>query len=288
MNWKLKCLAFHILNYVPFSRRLHAWFQRHLTGRYFQKLNPTILATYNYHVDSFRTLSADACALEFGAGRNLLTPLLLSAAGAKRVYAFDLEPLASTEQVNDIIVQLSAMVPGSWPAIASLDDLGRLYRIEYRAPGDARATGLPDRSVDFVYSTATLEHIPAEDIAAILRECKRIATPRALFSFIIDYHDHHGTADPSIGRFHFYRYADAAWRKFNPPNYFQNRLRHGDHQRIFDQVGLQTVKVRRLVAPWAEDEFSRTRVHPDFSRYSREDLITSNGHFLLRTAEDAR
>ncbi len=284
MNWKLKCLAFHVLNRVPFSRQLHIAFQRHLTGRYFQKLSPTTLATYNYHVDNFRKLPPDACALEFGAGRNLLTPLLLSAAGAKCVYAFDLERLATAEQVNDIITQLRTMVPGSWPSIALLDDLGPPYRIEYRAPGDARATGLPDRSIDFIYSTSTLEHIPEESINAILMECTRIATSQALFSFIVDYHDHYGTADPAIGRFHFYRHTDTEWRKFNPPNHYQNRLRHSDHERIFEQIGLQTVAAKRLIPPWAEDELAHTRIHPVFSRYTREDMLTSNGHFLLRTA----
>lgn len=44
-------------------------------------------------------------------------------------------------------------------------------------PRDARQTGLPASHFDFVFRTATLEHIPAEDIPAIFRECARLHHP---------------------------------------------------------------------------------------------------------------
>ena len=39
---------------------------------------------------------------------------------------------------------------------------------------DARATGLPAGSVDFVTSTSTLEHIPEDDLVPLLAECRRL------------------------------------------------------------------------------------------------------------------
>ena len=74
-------------------------------------------------------------ALEFGSGSNLLTPLLLSAPGATEVLAYDVERLASVEQVNHVIRQLRGRVHGEWPEIAALDDLQRFYRISYRPQG---------------------------------------------------------------------------------------------------------------------------------------------------------
>ena len=47
-------------------------------------------------------------------------------------------------------------------------------RTSYRAPGYARATGLPADSVDCATNTATLEHIPVEDIAQIFAEMFRV------------------------------------------------------------------------------------------------------------------
>jgi hypothetical protein len=210
---------------------------------------------------------------------------MLSHAGAARVYAVDLVRLATVGQVNAVIAQLKELVPGEWPPIGSFEDLEKLYRIHYHAPGDARATGLPDRSVDFICSTAVMEHIPEPEIRAIMKECRRIASPRAVFSFIIDYHDHYGTADGKITLWNFYRYSHKQWRKFNPPNHYQNRLRHSDHERIFQDLGLEIVQAERTIPPWSEPSLKKVPVCEEFNRYSLEDLLTAGGKFLLRPAE---
>ena len=282
MDWRLKSLAFHVLSRLPFGSSVHGALQRHVTRRYFHTVTPAALATPRFHVERFQALPSGSVALEFGAGRNLLTSLMLSHAGAARVYAIDLVRLATIEQVNGVIGQLKELVPGEWPAIASFDDLERLYRIHYQAPGDARATGLPDQSVDFICSTAVLEHIPEPDIRAILRECLRIASTQARFSFIIDYHDHYGTADSEITLWNFYRYSQKQWRKFNPPNHYQNRLRHSDHEHIFREFDLEIVEGERAIPSWAEPSLNRVSVCGEFARYSREDLLTAGGRFLLR------
>jgi hypothetical protein len=174
------------------------------------------------------------------------------------------------------------MLPGEWPVVTSLEQLASHYRIEYCAPGDARNTGLPDGSVSFIYSSSTLEHIPEREIRAILTECIRVSSPAAVMSFIIDYHDHFGTADRNITRWNFYRYDEAQWRKYNPGNHYQNRLRHSDHQRLFAELGLQALIDRRVQPDWAASELKRTSVCETFRHYSQEDLMTANGHFLLR------
>ena len=291
MNWKLKCLALHMLTHLPGSQSMHRWLQRRVTGRYLDTVTDDFLAAYNYHVENFRSLPGPQrrTALEFGAGRNLITPLLLSAAGAERVLALDIERLATVEHINHVIRQLRERgVPyqgGSWREIADVDaDLERYYRVSYCAPGDARVTGLPAGSVDFVCSTSTLEHIGAADIAAILVEARRIGAPGALLSFIIDYHDHYASADPRITRFNFYRYSDAAWAWFNPRNHFQNRLRHSDYQQLFAAAGLQPLQQRSIVPPDSQQVLQNVALAPAFARYSPEDLAALNGFFLLEVA----
>jgi Methyltransferase domain len=283
----MKCLAFHVLGKVPLGRPVHASLQKIVTGRYFQKVTPTALATYSFHIENFRRLTPGGIALEFGAGRNLLAPLLLSHAGAARVYAFDLTRLATLEQINNVISQLRTQLPGEWPMVSSFEELTRIYRIEYRAPGDARHTGLADGSVDFVYSTSTLEHIPADAIRTILVECKRVLSARGVMSFIIDYHDHYGTADTGITRWNFYRYDSRSWRKYNPSNHYQNRLRHLDHASAFARLGLRAELDQRIVPEWAAPELERTPVNAMFAQYSRDDLLTSNGRFVLRPDSQA-
>lgn len=294
MNWKLKCLALHVLAHLPGSQGLYRWLQRRVTGRYLDTVTDEVLAAYNYHVENFRRLpgSQRATALEFGAGRNLLTPLLLSAAGAQRVLALDIDRLATVEQINHVIRQLRERgLPyqgGSWREIVNVDaDLEQYYRVSYCAPGDARATGLPAGSVDFICSTSTLEHIDGADIAAILIEARRIGAPGALLSFIIDYHDHYATADSQITRFNFYRYSDALWAWFNPRNHFQNRLRHSDYEQLFLAAGLQALEQRSIIPPHSGAALQSVPVAPAFSKYSLDDMVALNGFFLLQVPPSA-
>jgi Methyltransferase domain len=276
MDWRLKCIAFHVLKYAP--RSFYDFLQRNVTRRYFSTLTDDAIDVYSYHARNFAQLGTGRV-LEFGAGADLITSLLLSKAGATEILAYDIERIATVEQVNHVIRQLRER-GGAWPEITNLEgDLMRLYRIRYCAPGDARRTGLPAGSVDFFCSTSTLEHIPAPDIRAILKECRRIASPRALYSFIVDYHDHYATTDPSITGANFYRYSDAIWRLCNPSNHYQNRLRHSDFERIFAAEDMEPIEARAVISNIAIDERA---LHPRFRSYPLEDLQAHNGFFCLR------
>jgi hypothetical protein len=280
MDWRLKCLAFQSIARIQGA---HGFLQRHVTGRYFLELTDAILSAYSYHVRNFR----GGRALEFGAGSNLLCPLLLSKAGATEVLALDIQRGASVERVNHVIGQLRRKVPGDWPEISDLDaDLTARYRVRYLAPADARATAVPPACVDFICSTSTLEHIPSQDIVLILREMRRVATATATLSFIIDYHDHYSTSDQSIPTFNFYRYADFVWRLCNPPTHYQNRLRHSDYQRLF--ADFRTLDDHVVMSTGSN---CPARLAKRFAHYSRTDLAALNGFFELSAAErthDAR
>lgn len=271
MDWRLKCLALQLMR-LPGGAALHRWAQRRLTGRAWRKITDPRMPGYSFHVENFR----GGVALDFGSGRDLLNPLLLSSAGATTVYAFDIERLASIECINHVIRQLrELLVPGDWPEVSSFEDLERRYRIEYRAPGDMRSTGLAEGSVDFICSTSVLEHIPEPDIRRILVECARILSPTGVMSFVIDYKDHYAAADKRISPFNFYRYSERAWRWFNPPNHYQNRLRHSDFERLFRILGLQC-ESRRSIRELPEIDLATP-----FRSYSQEDLATGSGFFVL-------
>ncbi len=270
MHWKLKCLAFHTVARVP---PIYRWMQRHVTGRYFFEVTEAEYTAHAFHLQHFR----GGRALEFGAGTNLLVPLMLSNAGASEVIAIDLQRLASADRVNHVIRQLAKRLPGEWPEVMDVGaDLARKYRIRYVAPGDARCTGLSAGSVDFICSTSVLEHVPESAIVAILAECHRIASPDAILSFIIDYHDHYAGsgASGSVGTFNFYRYGDALWRLFNPGMQYQNRLRHSDYRRLFadwQTVSEQVIHTTAELPPLAKR----------FRSYSHGDLSALNGLFVL-------
>ena len=114
-------------------------------------------------------------------------------------------------------------VPRFW---SRQQDLERLYRIHYVAPGDARATGLPGGSIDFFYSTSVMEHIPERDLVAILRECKWLASRDALLGLSI------GTGTPAsiatITRTKGFRTTILSGGCVDPLcGHYRYRLRHG-------------------------------------------------------------
>lgn len=281
MNWRLKCLGSKIFETGPFGRVAYRLGQRLVTGRYIPKVTAATLGTYSIPVEAFKRIGGARVALEFGAGRSLITPLLLSAAGAEKVYTFDLQRLAHIEQVNAVIEQLAYLTDGAWRPVADFAELESRYGVVYRAPGDARATGLADGSVDLVYSTATMEHIPPEQIRAIMRECRRILQPEGRICFTIDYHDHYASSDRTIGFMNFYQFSDEEWRRYSPEAHFQNRLRHSDYVNLFRDEGWTIVEERSLTEWWSERDLAKVTLHPAFERYSHEDLTASNGYFIL-------
>jgi hypothetical protein len=279
MNWKLKALVFRAFAHIPARGALYRLVQRHVTKGHFLTVDPPVLRLHQFHVENYRRVHPGRV-LEFGAGRDFLSPLLLSNAGATEVLVYDIQRLSSAAQINNTIRQLRSLVPGEWPEIADCDaDLARKYRIRYRAPGDARATGLPEGSVQFVCSTSVLEHIPPVDVESILRECVRIAAPGAIFSHIIDYTDHYRYADASVPMFHFYRFPARRWWLWNPGDHFQNRLRHSDFERLFERLGLEAIDIKACEAPAAV--IASTPLAPEFEHYSRSDLLTEASYCVL-------
>ena len=199
---------------------------------------------------------------EFGAGWDLLVPLSYHVLGVDRQILVDLHPHARMELVNDSIRRLEAARPSFEQeagrplrslGAADIDSTGELERlgITYLAPRDARATGLPERSIDFVSSTDTLEHIPAADIALILAECRRLLRPTGLLSCRIDLEDHYFRFDRSLSRYNFLRYSDRTWALVNSSLHFLNRLRYPDYVRLVEEAGFELVRER---ISWASEE----------------------------------
>jgi hypothetical protein len=280
MDWRFKCAAFYVLGWLP--RSVYRAIQRRL-GSFHIQITDAVLASYSFHVDNFVERTPGGVVLEIGSGANLLVPLLLSKAGASRVYAFDLERHATVEQVNHVIEQLRAR-GGEWPSINDLgDSLASLYRIEYRAPADARSTRIDAGSVDFICTTSVLEHIPATALDEILAECLRIGSSRMTMSHNIGYIDHYAHADGRISYFNFYKFADWLWPIFNPPKQYQNRLRHSDFERLFAKAGLRTEIAERVPAT-EKERHPAVRLAKRFRSYSEADLFAHDGLWVLSYA----
>jgi hypothetical protein len=181
-SWKQKAMVQRVLSALPAGHRVNYLFQHHVThGLPMPDDDLRAAAALGvHHVQRLADVSGrDESAgrfFEFGAGWDLHMPLILWCLGVERQLVVDIRPLVRPELVADAARRLSGpvrlpefvRVPPP-PDRDGLESFLAALGIEYRAPCDARATGLPVGSVDFVTSTNTLEHIPADDILTILR-----------------------------------------------------------------------------------------------------------------------
>jgi hypothetical protein len=222
-------------------------------------------------------------AYEFGAGWDLVGPLSLWALGVSQQVIVDIDAHVRFGLVNHSIAQLlrhhtaledragrSLRRPDPSP-VRSPADLHERFGIDYRAPCDARATGLEPNSFDLILSTFTLEHIPPDDIVAILRESARLLADRGVVSCSIDMNDHYAFDDPRISVYNFLRYSDRRWRLVNSALHYQNRLRARDYRDLFADAGLFVLD-EDLDTPAAEQR-EQLRQLPLAPRFAREYLV---------------
>jgi SAM-dependent methyltransferase len=286
MRWQTKARAFNALSVIPFGSSLHFWLQRYVTRR-LPRPEKQVAAIYSraqklleqYAVYGARTVDASTF-FEFGSGRDLVVPLAISACGAKRFITMDIERLAKLDLVQSnaqVVARLSGL---SRSAFSSWEELERYWSIDYRAPTDARVTGMESNTIDCAVSVETLEHIPRDDILKILNELRRILRPDGIALMQIDYGDHFKGFDPSISSFNFLTYSEEYWRPFQSRFQYVNRLRHSEYLALFENAGFEVIVAypdRRPVEPAILE-----RLAPPFQGFSEEDLFTLGALIVAR------
>ena len=259
MRWLAKAALQRALGAVPQGERLNYVFQRHVLRSFpigdaalRQKFTRAAhhLTAYEQHGPAVP--AAEATFFEFGAGWDLAIPLAYAQLGVGHQVLIDIRPSARTELLSETVAAFDRLRPELEEVagrslrdlggpVGSLAELETRFGIRYLAPCDARATGLPAGSVDFVSSTDTCEHIPGADLAAIFAECRRLLRPGGAFSCRIDLQDHYAYFDHSLSRYNFLRFSDRTWALVNSPLHFQNRLRAPEYLGLVREAGLELV-----------------------------------------------
>jgi SAM-dependent methyltransferase len=284
VDWRTKSRIQKAFSAVPGGHRLNYLLQRFVTHSLPRRgaALEEVVATAQRHLVAIEEHTAtprdDLRFFEFGAGYDLSESLAFAALGVRHQVLYDIRPVARPAMVRSASAELRGLGL-DLPAIADgralasyLDQLG----IEYVAPADARATELAPGSIDVCTTTSVLEHIPVDDLRAILAEVRRILAPTGLCSFAVDYHDHYAGADTSIDGLNFLRFDDREWTRWNCGLQYQNRLRHGDYVALFEAAGFDLVAVDAVEDPSFPE---RPVVAERFE--GRPDLAIGDGWFVL-------
>lgn len=302
MDWRYKAGVSTVFSHAPFGHRMYVLFQRRVT-RTLPVSDTAFVENVEFGREHLALLQKHEARpisalqfFEFGVGQDLKFPLTFHSLGVERQILVDLRRLLRPSLVNSAVERLrrfgptlglprvpSGPVEGS--TRADWDRWASAHGLDYRAPADARSTGLPDRSVDVVTSISVLEHVPPDDILAILRECRRILKDDGWAVMNVDYTDHYASFDRTITHYNFLRFSEREWRRWNPSMIYQNRLRHSEYLDIVRRAGFEIVdEVVRRGSKEDVDLLRTFPLHEKYRGFSPEDLAVKGWHCLLRKA----
>ena len=254
--WRIKVLVQFVLAHVPYGEAVNFALQER-RGAY---SGAALLRSFLVQAEHVRRLNsrhplAGATVVEIGPGWKGLGLVVLSLFGVERVHSFDHVPHLRF----DIMRRLIDIAAGNLDAASEASGLARdvlaerlrllqastdlpglltSLRVDYHAPADAGCSGLPDRSVDLVYSYGVLEHVPERGLHAITAECARILKPTGRAFHNIGMHDHYEGVGGLAHGVNFLRYPEWAWKLLVDNRIaYHNRLRLPAFLKIFDDHG---------------------------------------------------
>jgi SAM-dependent methyltransferase len=306
MNWRLKGAIQKVLGVVPGGEELHYRLQRRAGGlRDLGREMAVKVEDWSLmagHLDSAGVPVAGTRFLEMGTGWYPTFPFCLYLGGAASVRTLDLNRhlrkdltleiatrleektaviAAHSHRPIDVVHQAQQALVRALRGGASLEEATG-GAIVYQAPGDAAATGLPDGSIDVVFSNSVLEHVPGEVIARCFAEAKRILRPGGVTFHSVNCGDHYAYVDSRINQLNYLRYSDEEWRRWDNRFLYQNRLRAVDFTDLAKQAGFTIELDTSRPHPARLEQLAAIRVHPRFARYSEAQLAITSIDFIAR------
>ena len=299
MDWKIKAAVMIVCDHIPFGEGIYRSIQRRFGNlthspdfRFPEAFNSLELLRQNGQRIEGKTV------FEVGTGHLPVIPTCFFLGGAATVYTYDLHRRLQLPMMSKCLSEMLAsrdsirqrfspyvdvdLFDKRMAVIEAYHDRPEIFMekadIRYVAPGDAAATGLPDKSIDLHYSNNVFEHIPESVLHPIMREAHRILRPGAVSLHQIDPSDHFEHQDKSISKIHFLRYSERRWSLIAGNQFaYCNRLRWPTLRRVFTDNGLQVIQEAKTVDQESLRHLSSGfEVHPDFLGYSHEDLCVTD------------
>ena len=294
MNWKLKAHVLAVLSRTPGGKGVYHALQHWLrTDRDPPEEYVSRTLEILQMIGQQGRSAEKGTFLEIGTGWKPYLPFVLYLAGAERILTLDVNPWLRKSYIIKTYQALAPFLPriakqigievdrleeryrAGTPRGQSLAELLRACRVDYRCPADARQTGLPDGSVDFVVSSNVLEHIPEDVLRAMHRESFRVLRPGGLAVHRFNPEDHFSGGDRSITRLNFLRFSQEEWHWYGGSGLaYHNRLRCRQHQRLFEEAGflIRSSRVRIDQRGLEAVRSGVLPVHPDFGGFTAEEL----------------
>jgi SAM-dependent methyltransferase len=303
MRWYLKSAGFKVLSALPGGNRLYRFAREHLTqstwatpGRIRQKLNVGL--EYWRWLEARGRVPAlrQGAVLDFGAGWHPIIPLLYYSLGVPRQYLLDLAPWFAPHQIADTVrlFRELATTPGSLlrPELQRLPEMPaesngdvaailKSWGLSYHAPYPEQLDQF--RGVaDVAICTQVLLYIPPAGLRRCFQVIRDSLKPGGLFLSTVHLMDLYAHEDFRITPYNHLKFSGKFWERWvNSSMMSFNRLKARDYLELLREAGFKIVH-QEVNAPTPEDyaQLDRVKVHPDFARYSREELAAKHLFFV--------
>jgi SAM-dependent methyltransferase len=306
LSWRLKGGVQKALGHFPFGEWLHYQLQKRAGGlRMFDREIDAKIDDWRLmagHLGSVGLPVSGTSFFEMGTGWYPAFPFCLFLGGARSVITVDLNRHVKPE----LTIRMAGALGRFLPVIAeatgrperelarSQSGLAAALRrgasleeatggvVTYCAPSDASATTLAAASVDVVFSNSVLEHVPRPVIERCLTEARRILRPGGVVFHSVNCGDHYAYVDRTIHQLNYLQFSDADWRIWNNRFLYQNRLRAVDFVTMARAAGFGIELDTSRCHPMRLQQLDTITVHPQFERYSREQLAITSIDFIGR------
>ena len=295
-KWILKAVVQKGISLLPLSHRLNFLFQKYITRGVFltDAYTEDKLIHFLKHRDFVKPENARL--LELGTGWYPLIPLFYYLEGAESVVSIDLNPLATDAGIRTTAQQLIAWKSAGRLKALSVNDPHRWKQIETLGTSpdphqqlksmnislllaDARHTSFPSESFTGIVSNNTLEHVFPEAMESIFREFNRLLPAGGRMSHFIDMSDHFAHLDSGISIYNFLRFSSMQWKWIDNDVQPQNRLRIPQYRDVFEKTGFKILK--ELLRAGSVEAIRNLKIHPEWSRFSIEELAVSHAYCFM-------
>jgi SAM-dependent methyltransferase len=157
----------------------------------------------------------------------------------------------------------------------SMYELLEAINAHYEVEGMQSLYKIPDRSVDFIWSQAVLEHIKREEFIETLRELHRILRKDGVCSHRVDLKDHLG------GGLNNLRFSTAFWESdfMSQSGFYTNRIRFKEMLKLFEVAGFDVMVLQ--IDRWSQLPTPRKKLSVDFRHLPEDDLSVSGFDVVL-------
>jgi len=224
--------------------------------------------------------NAGKVALELGPGESLFTAVLARANGFSGSILVDVGDFALPRP--EAYLELAGRLRAGGAALPDLSACGDIPSLlgcldsRYLTRGLESLRFLPDRSVDFVFSQAVLEHVRRREFAPTLKEIRRILKPDGVSTHVIDLKDHLQLSLNNL------RFREPFWESdfVASSGFYTNRLRYDELMALFAAAGFEAQVVSTKT--WPELPVPKRRLASHYRSMPDESLRISELTVRLR------